>query len=87
MAAPALSIWTAAEGDPISHRPQVASLPRTAAEPPPNVGRTPPSAPDPLVRLFTCSSRPARGSFPEGTPGPRRPPQEIVAGCKGSTVL
>jgi hypothetical protein len=26
------------------------------------VGRTPPSAPDPLVRLFLCSSRPTRGS-------------------------
>ena len=37
----------------------VANLPHNAASPQPNVGRTPPSAPDPLVRLFLCSSKPA----------------------------
>src|ERR1035437_3443462 len=41
------------------------------------VGRTPASAPDPLVRLLLCSSRPTRGS----AAGQGGPPHEIVAGC------
>ena len=32
--------------------PQAESLPHKAAQPQPKVGRTPSSAPDPLVRLF-----------------------------------
>jgi len=46
-----------------------------------NVGRTPPSAPDPLVRLFVQQADRGVGR------GPGDPPHKIIAGCEGFGVL
>jgi hypothetical protein len=47
------------------------------------MGRTPPSAPDPLVRLFLMSGQADQGVGR----GPGGPPHEIVAGCGDLRVM
>jgi NADH-quinone oxidoreductase subunit B len=59
----------------VANPPQDAILPHKAAEPQPNVGRTPSSAPEPLVRLFLHPS------------GPGGPPHKIVAGCSSTGLV
>jgi hypothetical protein len=63
--------WWSAKTERVDRRKR---LPHRAAQPQPNVGRTPPSAPDPLVRLFLRSSRPTRVDRGPGA-SPTKPSQ------------